>query len=149
MKALTLTQPWATLVALGEKSIETRSWPTQYRGLLAIHAAKCFRKSSFKHDGIFNQEPFRSSLRPSGNYSYPELDAGNVLCVCRLCGCSRTEDIMQQIGGLESFRKEAEFGNYAPRRYGFSLALEYRVKPVAVNGHLGLWEIDDSLLVRA
>lgn len=40
MKALTLWQPWASLVALGVKSIETRSWSTSYRGPLAIHAAK-------------------------------------------------------------------------------------------------------------
>lgn len=39
MKALTLWQPWASLVARGEKTIETRSWPTDYRGPLAIHAA--------------------------------------------------------------------------------------------------------------
>ena len=42
MKALTLTQPWASLVAIGAKRIETRSWSTPYRGLLAIHAAKGF-----------------------------------------------------------------------------------------------------------
>ena len=40
MKALTLHQPWATLVAVGEKRIETRSWSTDYRGPLAIHAGK-------------------------------------------------------------------------------------------------------------
>lgn len=40
MKAITLTQPWATLVAIGAKRIETRSWATRYRGPLAIHAAK-------------------------------------------------------------------------------------------------------------
>lgn len=39
MKVLTLHQPWASLVALGVKTIETRSWSTQYRGPLAIHAA--------------------------------------------------------------------------------------------------------------
>ena len=38
MKALTLHQPWASLVALGTKTIETRSWSTKYRGPLAIHA---------------------------------------------------------------------------------------------------------------
>ena len=42
MKVLTLTQPWATLVAIGAKRIETRSWSTKYRGPLAIHAAKGF-----------------------------------------------------------------------------------------------------------
>lgn len=40
MKALTLHQPWATLVALGVKSIETRSWTTSHRGPIAIHAAR-------------------------------------------------------------------------------------------------------------
>lgn len=39
MKALTLWQPWASLVALGVKTVETRSWSTPYRGPLAIHAA--------------------------------------------------------------------------------------------------------------
>lgn len=40
MKALTLWQPWASLVAQGVKRIETRPWTTKYRGPLAIHAAK-------------------------------------------------------------------------------------------------------------
>lgn len=40
MKALSLTQPWATLVAIGAKKIETRSWSTSYRGPVAIHASK-------------------------------------------------------------------------------------------------------------
>jgi hypothetical protein len=39
MKALTIWQPWATLIAAGVKRIETRSWSTDYRGPLAIHAA--------------------------------------------------------------------------------------------------------------
>lgn len=38
VRVLTLRQPWASLIALGVKSIETRSWSTQYRGPLAIHA---------------------------------------------------------------------------------------------------------------
>lgn len=38
MKVLTLHQPWATLIAAGIKTIETRSWSTRYRGPLAIHA---------------------------------------------------------------------------------------------------------------
>lgn len=39
LKALTLHQPWATLAVLGIKGPETRSWQTQHRGRLAIHAA--------------------------------------------------------------------------------------------------------------
>ena len=40
MKALTITQPWATLIAIGAKRFETRGWSTPYRGPLAIHAGK-------------------------------------------------------------------------------------------------------------
>ena len=40
MKALSLHQPWAWLVATGQKHYETRSWGTPYRGPLAIHAGK-------------------------------------------------------------------------------------------------------------
>jgi hypothetical protein len=36
MKALTLIQPWASLVAIGAKRVETRGWRTSYRGPLAI-----------------------------------------------------------------------------------------------------------------
>ncbi len=37
-RALTLWQPWASLIAIGAKTIETRSWSTAYRGPLLIHA---------------------------------------------------------------------------------------------------------------
>lgn len=40
MRALTIRQPWATLIARGAKTIETRSWSTKYRGPLAIHAGQ-------------------------------------------------------------------------------------------------------------
>lgn len=39
MKAITIWQPWASLIACGAKKYETRGWPTKYRGPIAIHAA--------------------------------------------------------------------------------------------------------------
>lgn len=48
MRALTLHQPWASLIAVGAKSIETRSWRTNYRGPLAIHAGKRVPSSSLR-----------------------------------------------------------------------------------------------------
>jgi hypothetical protein len=36
MKAISLKQPWANLVATGKKTIETRKWSTKYRGNLVI-----------------------------------------------------------------------------------------------------------------
>lgn len=40
MKLITLWDPWATLMALSAKKIETRHWKTDFRGPVAIHAAK-------------------------------------------------------------------------------------------------------------
>ena len=40
MKALTIKQPWASLIIYGDKDVENRSWPTSYRGPLLIHAGK-------------------------------------------------------------------------------------------------------------
>ncbi len=36
MKAISLKQPWANLIAAGKKTIETRKWSTKYRGPLLI-----------------------------------------------------------------------------------------------------------------
>jgi len=38
MKAITIQQPWAELIACGVKTVENRSWPTKHRGRIAIHA---------------------------------------------------------------------------------------------------------------
>lgn len=40
MKALTICQPYAELIARGEKRVENREWSTNYRGPLLIHAGK-------------------------------------------------------------------------------------------------------------
>ncbi len=71
MKALPLWQPWATLVALGAKRIETRSWPAPRWVLgerIAIHATK-----TEAHLWICDEEPFREQRsaheRAFGDYT--------------------------------------------------------------------------------
>lgn len=39
LRALTVWQPWASLIVAGVKRIENRTWGTNYRGLILIHAA--------------------------------------------------------------------------------------------------------------
>ena len=39
-RALSVRQPWASLIICGLKTIEVRTWAPKYRGLLYIHAAK-------------------------------------------------------------------------------------------------------------
>src|SRR5690348_441422 len=99
MKAITLTQPWATLVAVGEKRIETRSWSTSYRGLLAIHAAKGWPLVAA---ALCADEPFRTALVPAADFdrfvtvgregvSAPDLPCGAVVATCWLIDCVRIE----------------------------------------------------------
>jgi hypothetical protein len=40
MKALSIKQPWANMIASGEKTIETRTWSTKHRGKLLIVSSK-------------------------------------------------------------------------------------------------------------
>lgn len=56
MKALTVCQPYAELIANGDKPIENRTWPTKYRGPLAIHAGKSkawLESHADAHDFVF------------------------------------------------------------------------------------------------
>src|SRR5260221_11478992 len=63
MKSLTVMQPWAPLVALGAKRIETRSWSTSYRGPLAIHASSRISREAAV---ICREPPFREALAEGG-----------------------------------------------------------------------------------
>jgi len=40
MKALSVRQPWANMIAAGDKTIETRTWATDYRGDLLIVSSR-------------------------------------------------------------------------------------------------------------
>ncbi|MCG0445699.1 ASCH domain-containing protein [Pseudomonas aeruginosa] len=48
MKALSIRQPWAWLVANGHKDIENRDWATSFRGRFLIHAAKSMTRDEYE-----------------------------------------------------------------------------------------------------
>lgn len=52
MKALSIRQPWAWLIANGHKDIENRSWPTRFRGPVLIHAAKGMTRAEYHDAGL-------------------------------------------------------------------------------------------------
>ena len=85
VKALTMTQPWASLVAIGENTIETRSWSTRYRGPLAIHAAKGFPADA---RALCQRQSYRAVLVRHGYASADDLPLGCVLAVARWRTCS-------------------------------------------------------------
>ena len=137
--ALTLRQPWGSLVALGAKHIETRSWRTSYRGWLAIHAAKTLPTAERL---LCEQEPFRTALLRDTTLDptrplTAQLPRGSVLAVAWLNSCLPMETIEPPD------EPERSFGDYAPGRYAWYLSQVYRLpQPVPARGKLGLWRIE-------
>lgn len=134
MRAVTLHQPWATLIALGAKTIETRGWPTRYRGPLAIHAAK-------RHcdPGIFDLLAFRTVLTNAGFVTWHDLPRGAIVAVATLSDClpSGHEEITAR---TTRNPLDLTFGDLGPGRYGWLLDDVQRIRPeVLCNGKQGLW----------
>lgn len=129
-RALSLWQPWATLVALGLKQYETRSWATDYRGPVIIHAAK-FRGEI---DWFYVPE-FETALRAAGIDHPSRLPLGVGLCKADLVQICRTEDIRDELG-----ERERAFGNYGDRRFAWQFDhIEIFPKPIPARGAQGLW----------
>jgi hypothetical protein len=147
MKALTLTQPWASLVERQAKCLETRSWYTAYRGRLVIHAAKGF-------PGWCQEtacEPaFQTAL--GRGLSADTLPRSAGLCVVTLLACVPTTAIDKlKLSGIQLAPNEMAFGDFSPGRWAWALRWEYSFRhPVPACGMLGLWEwphSEDSLRI--
>lgn len=136
MKAISLTQPWATLVALRQKRIETRSWSTPYRGPIAIHAAKNFPAEC---RGLAESEPFSEALRSH----WKPLPLGKVVAVAQLVDVREIltgEDVIL-LNRLGLPRWEFHFGDYTKGRFAWVLAnVKALDEPIHARGMLGVWE---------
>jgi len=122
-KALSLLQPWASLVVIGAKTVETRSWNTDYRGRLLIHASKG------KSGAALAAEPFLAKYIPR----FAELPLTEVV---RLTQLALPPALLDRLT-LE----ERAFGAYDTGRYAWLLedAIQYD-HPVPATGALGLWD---------
>jgi hypothetical protein len=139
-----MTQPWASLVAIGENSIETRSWGTQHRGPLVIHAAKGFPRDARE---LCSLSPYRQVLARHGYADASSLPLSAVIAVAELVDVMKfTRTSLREVrararaGELPSH--EADFGDFSPGRYGWVLKnVRALPVPVPVRGMLGLWEV--------
>lgn len=140
MKAISLTQPWASLVALGEKLIETRSWYTRHRGQIAIHAAKGFPGDCAV---LCEREPFVTALGRHGLGSWRVLPTGAIVAVAELEACLELDGGLPRAFTLvPAAEHELAFGDYTAGRYGFLLARVRRLQqPVPVRGALSIWDV--------
>lgn len=167
MKALTLTQPWATLVAIGAKKIETRSWKTDYRGPLAIHAAQGFGKGGkFEFLATCAEDPFKAVLYPyfqslgGKDELFPfelanVIPRGAIIATCELVHVKRL--IRTSFSSLPDEQyswngqrwdlsdQERAFGDYTPGRYAWLLGnIQKLENPIPAKGALSLWEWDEK-----
>jgi len=90
MKALTVYQPWATLLILGAKHYEIRSWHTEHRGPVAIHASRRFPEELRL---LCGREPWRGLLRAAGFLTWMDLPVGVLLGTVDLVQCLRVEEM--------------------------------------------------------
>lgn len=128
MKAITVWQPWATLLAIGTKQYETRSWATSYRGPIAIHAGKQI------------QIPFgNAAINKLNNHNISALDLplGAVIATAKLVNCWRVED-------LNPSKDEMLLGDWTPGRYAWELAnVKLLPEPIPAKGHQRLWNWEE------
>lgn len=157
MKVLTLTQPWASLMAFGEKHIETRSWGTSYKGPLLIHAAKGFPKDC---KALCATEPFKSVLLRHGVHQAADLPTGVILARVELVNAVGTGWLLGNFTGelalspgehtWKTYAAEHEeaFGDYTDGRWGWLTRHPQRLVPRAAKGALGLWTYDGPPLLE-
>ncbi|QDR79817.1 ASCH domain-containing protein [Sporomusa termitida] len=146
MKAITILEPWASLIACGAKQIETRNWSTKYRGRIAIHAGKETKRA-------FYSLPIITALGVSCvSEHWLNIRLGSVIAITNLVDClqvrgtsslkicneQRVAAILEN--NMRVMGNELEFGDYTHGRYAWILANVRRIEPVPAKGRQRLWE---------
>lgn len=122
MKALTIRQPWASLIVTGAKDIENRSWKTSYRGPLLIHAGMKFEQEGL--DSILLDVRRAVDVYMSRPRQEIQLPRGAII------GTVDLVDIVR-----DSASPWAE-----PDQFHWVLANAREMTPEPARGMLGLWE---------
>ena len=124
MKVLTIREPFATLIKDKVKIYETRSWKTNYRGEIYIHAAKAKSKAS-------NASIASTYLKSKEN---PE----HIICKCLLKDCIyMDEDFINEV---KKNKEEYNSGHYEVGHYAWKLeVIEVLKEPIYAKGQLGIW----------
>ncbi|GMQ64360.1 ASCH domain-containing protein [Vallitalea maricola] len=140
-KAITIIQPWATLIAVAAKKIETRSWKTNYRGEIYIHAGK-------KLDRDFCYQDISKKVLNMNGYNTENLPTGVIIAKANLVDCAKVVASKEGSAILEGDRQytvgnyEFYFGNYEVGRYGWILQDIESINPIPAKGQLSIWNLD-------
>lgn len=127
MKVITIKQPFASLIVENIKKYEFRTWKTNYRGKILIHAGKNVDKNAMKKFEKYNLD-------------YP---TGCMIGIASITDCIKVDDNFRNILKSEN---DLVYSNAIKNKewngYGFKLEKISKIEPIKVNGKLSLWEYD-------
>ena len=125
MRVLSIREPFASLIASGDKKIETRSFKTNYRGELFIHASgKKIDKSIVDNTFINNMIIDR------------KMQFGKIICRVKLVDCVYMDQ--EFINSIKD-TKEYQLGLYKEGRYAWILDNVELIEPIIAKGRLNIW----------
>ena len=126
MRVLSIKEPFASLICLGKKKIETRSFKTNYRGKLYIHASLKNYTKDDRYEKIMKLLP--------RDY---EFQNGYIIWEFNLVDCIYMDDEF-----LEKIKKdETEYlcGRYEKGRYAWVITDVKKIDRLPAKGKLGIW----------
>lgn len=136
IKALSLKQPYAWLIANGYLLVDDRTWGTGYRGEMLIHASKSIYEEYYDYLVANTDIPLPSK---------DKLGYGGVVGIATLVLCARPDEIPP------NFTREQRALFSGVPRDGFGFLFE-NARPLALMpcpGKLGIFEIDMDALLNA
>jgi len=155
MKVITMWQPWASLLACGAKQYETRSWATNYRGPIAIHAGLRNPCKAITQISLMN-----SAYEALGRTDFSDLPRGAVIAMAELVGChligvdamgtyiapkSEATGIYVKSVYIKN-ENELLFGDWMPGRYAWEFAnMTMLPEPIPARGYQGLWNWEGNI----
>ena len=125
MKALTIKEPWATLIIDGYKEYEFRSWKTNYRGKLLIHSGLNIEYGAFKEFKSYN-------LKCNPGYIIGEVNLVDCIKVDEKLDSELTKRDKLIYG------RKSHIGYYAWKLENIK---KYK-NPIPCKGKLGIWNYD-------
>ena len=136
MKAFTLTQPWASLIALLLKTFETRSWRTAYTGPLLIHASR-------EVDKYFINSPIGQRYNMPGLWTPDDpIPTKAIVALCELKPCVPTQPLPP---GLS--KEDYDLGDWSTGRWAWPLVNIIPLpEPIPCRGSLNVWTPPDYVL---
>jgi activating signal cointegrator 1 len=138
---LSLHDPWGSALAVGAKSVETRSWPAPERyweQAIAIHVSGTLTAQA---KAVCEEEPFSRVLQSAGYSWTPRQGFGWNLPLKHVIAIAWLERVQRITSTCLVDEHERIFGNYTPGRYAWKFGAVYRLKqPIEATGRLGLWQ---------